>query len=215
MRALTVILVCCSACFFVPLPVMGAESGKSLYDKINALDAKASATDQLAMDKALETGSGADMFNAIWRFGGNETIERMALEKELKAQAASGDPESAFYWGYRNFEWGLKAARSSEKLHQDWANDQFKEAYLSFKIASDAGVGAASWNIAVMYEQGNGVTLSKLAAAEWYYKAGRQYFKSGEREKALAVLERIEKVDKNHSDAIKLRAILYPPDEKK
>jgi TPR repeat protein len=60
-----------------------------------------------------------------------------------------------------------------------------------------------------MYEDGLSVTRSALAAVEWYAQAGMQYAKKGEREMALAALERDEKVDGKHPNAVKLRAQLF------
>ena len=207
LSSLLCIFICCSS-VFISYSALGAESGKKLYDTILALDWKSSYDDTLAWDKAAETG---DFFSAMFRMGGKEMIESFTLQKQLKELAVSGDPEAAFWWGFYNFAKGREAARYSEKLNQDMASDKFKEAYFGYKIASNAGVSEASWNIAIMYEQGYGVILSKLAAAEWYYKAGQQHLKSGNRESALAALERIENIDSKLSDAIKLRSALYTP----
>lgn len=98
---------------------------------------------------------------------------------------------------------------------QDFQREKYEEAYAAFLRASDGGVGEASWNIGVMYEQGNGLTRSKLAAAEWYAKAGRQHLKNGNRERALAALERIEEIESKHPDALKLRTALFPQSKRK
>lgn len=207
-RGLVCIIVWCSSLFFMSFSALGAESGKSLYDKIGALDAIHDAAINLMVSKGDTDGIIKGVFRSDWK-------ERSALVEQLKSLAVSGDPESAFYWGYLNWIKGRESSASSEKWAQEMVNDNFKEALFGFRIASDAGVGAASWNIAVMYEQGDGVTRSKLAAAEWYSKAGHQYFKAGEREKALAALERIEEIDKKHPAVIKLRSVLYPPSKGK
>lgn len=206
-RVFVAVFVWCSIILLMPFPTLGAEEAKSAYDKIKSLDAKHDAARDLEYATAEVTGD----YSKIDLWGGPYVTERMRLQDELKALAASGDPEAEFYWGYHNWEEGLRAAASSGKMFQDLANNFFKEAHIGFRVASDAGFAPASWNIAVMYEQGNGVTRSKLAAAEWYSKAGHQYLKAGEREKALAALERIEEVDKKHPYAIKLRAVLYSP----
>ena len=49
---------------------------------------------------------------------------------------------------------------------------------------------------------------SGLAAAEWFYKAGVGYLKNGERERALAALESIQKIDKAHPLGKKLNVLL-------
>jgi hypothetical protein len=55
---------------------------------------------------------------------------------------------------------------------------------------------------------GGSGTRSGLAAAEWFYKAGMGFMGPGEREKALASLEEIPKIDKKHPMGIRLKARL-------
>lgn len=148
-------------------------------------------------------------------FLGGDTTERDGLVEKLKVQYATGDLTAAFYWGYLNWNDGGKISDTSKKWMQDYQIGKYKEAYAGFLHASEGGVGEGSWNIAVMYEQGNGLTRSKLAAAEWYAKAGRQHLKNGDRERALAALERIEEIDAKHPDAVKLRALLFPSNKRK
>ena len=193
------------------------ENSKETYDQIVAQDEAHSAClaikincDHRSNDSCTKiscnTGS---MF-----FGGN-TSERNALAANLKANFKAGDLTAAFYWGYLNWIEGERITDTKTELMRNYQSEKFKEAYSGFSSASEGGVAAASWNIAVMYEQGHGLTRSKLAAAEWYAKASRQYLKEGEREKALAALEHIEEIDPKHTEAIKLRAILYQTSKRK
>ena len=90
-----------------------------------------------------------------------------------------------------------------------------KDARKYFNFASNDGIAAASWNMGVIYETSLGVVGSKLAAIEWYGRAGFQYQADGERESALAALEKMEILDAKHRDSMKLRAVLFPPSKKK
>ena len=160
LSGLLCILICCSSMVSISCPDLGAESGKNLYDKIIALDERRLAE----YDSGVARGE-------LWP-NGDLITESLALTEKLKSLAISGDAESAFCWGVLKWEEGGKLANySPTEFWQKKARDTFNDAYLGFKIASDAGIAAASWNIAVMYEQGNGFTSSKLAAAEWYYYA--------------------------------------------
>ena len=202
----------CAALFLSPVSGKGAQSAKALYDQIVTVDESYSACTSLAMScgqsdknncKALSCNTG----NA---FLGGDSRDRDALTTQLKAQYLAGDLTAAFYWGYINWSDGGKISEPSSKILQDYQKEKYQEAYAGFLRASEGGVGAASWNIAVMYEQGNGLTRSRLAAAEWYAKAGHQHLKNGNREQSLAALERIEEIDAKHRDALSLRAALFP-----
>jgi len=71
------------------------------------------------------------------------------------------------------------------------AKDQF-EAIVWYRAAADQGNASAQFNLAVSYAHGAGGLLrSGGAAADWYYKAGVNYLKQGEREEALLCVERI------------------------
>jgi TPR repeat protein len=109
---------------------------------------------------------------------------------------------------------GLTLANQEVVEARALAEEPLKAAMSGFQIASRAGTAAATWNIAVLYERGAGVTQSRLAAAEWYARAGVQYQKAGVREQALAALERVEAIDPQHPDGKSLRADLYPPKAK-
>lgn len=78
------------------------------------------------------------------------------------------------------------------------------------RISSKAGDGDSSYNIAQMYQNGFGVPQTKLAAAEWYAKAGSQYLRQGLREVSLSALERAEAIDPKIPDVVALRAQLFP-----
>lgn len=176
-----------------------------LYNRLVALERQ----DQAERDLAMARG---DFDAALW--GSAASAERFStkfeIEQQLKAVAFSGDALAAFYWGLLKAGQGSKLYSSNQEGFRQSGVELLKEALSGFQIASSAGMGAASWNIATMYEGGLGVTLSMLAAAEWYARAGMQYAQKGERELALAALERVEKVDATHPDAIKLRAQLFP-----
>jgi TPR repeat protein len=183
-----------------------AQTGaRAIYDQLVAIDRQ----DRFERDLAVQRG---DVTAAVW--GSASSAERfktaLELQQELKTTALSGDSQAAFYWGLFNLNRGNRFEAGGKEVYREFAAELFRDALKGFQIASQAGIGSASWNIAAMYEAGAGVTKSDLAAAEWFARAGMQYAQKGERELALAALERVEKVDATHPDAIKLRAQLFP-----
>jgi TPR repeat protein len=178
---------------------------RALYNQLVAIEKQ----DESERDLAMLRG---DVAAAV--MGSASSAERfktsLEIEQQLKDAGFSGDALAAFYWGLLKASQGAKFNSTGKDVYRQAGAEAFKEALSGFQVASRAGLGAASWNIATMYEGGLGVTQSALAAAEWYALAGMQYAKKGEREMALAALERVEKVDSRHPDAIQLRAQLFP-----
>ena len=124
------------------------------------------------------------------------------------------EPAAAFYAGLLNFEY----AQSANERGEGWAKmveSSSKDARKQFAFASSAGIAAASWNMGVIYATNLGVAGSKLAAIEWYGRAGHQYLRDGERETALASLEKMETMDSKHPDSTRLRVALFPAPKKK
>jgi TPR repeat protein len=193
----------------VPRLIYAEDSGRSLFEQIVALDKQSNAEMRDAWAKGDPakhgwwTGLNSDLFN-----------RQAELSGRLKGRALAGDSECAFYWGLYNMQDGLKFSESDVVEVRTLAEKAFKDAFSGFQISSKAGMPAASWNIAVLYQRGAGVTQSKLAAAEWYGRAGVQYEKIGDRERALAALERIEEIDAMHPDGLSLRALLFKPKKK-
>ena len=123
-----------------------------------------------------------------------------------------------FIGGIYNFNRGIEfrasALRQTDRkqiaFFQSAADDHFADAMAGFRISSKAGDGDSSYNIAQMYLNGFGVPQTKLAAAEWYAKAGSQYLRQGLREVSLSALERAEAIDPKIPEVVALRAQLFP-----
>lgn len=138
---------------------------------------------------------------------GRQSIE---LKGELYREAET-DPVAAFFAGLLNLEYAQKF-NNSEALTES-VEVASKEARRWFAFASSSGIAAASWNMGVIYSTNLGVMGSKLAAIEWYGRAGHQYLLAGERESALAALEKMETMEAKHRDSIRLREALFPTTE--
>ena len=126
------------------------------------------------------------------------SIEVRRLTDILKNRAASGDSVAMFYMG-------LQTSKTAKTLN---STEDYEKAATYYKQACNAGVADGCWNVGAMYADGTGVIKSGLAAAEWFYKAGIGYLKIEERERALAALETIQKIDKAHPLGSKLDALL-------
>jgi TPR repeat protein len=119
--------------------------------------------------------------------------ESQGLLGILEARGSKGQALAAFYTAMFAQEAAKRLAPS------DASNKLFEKAVIFWKRAGDAGDPGAYWNLAVMYQRGEGVMKSKLAAIEWDYKAGVGFLNQGQREKALAALEAIQAMDRNSS----------------
>ena len=203
-----------AAALTLSFPALADQTSKEIYDRIVAIDKKTDADSAVALRKG-------DVGGAM--FGFTESFsESIDLQKKLKQMALGGNAEAAFYWGLYKFDRGARfqplIARQTDRGLADGlrntVNQDFADAMTGLTIASKSGNPDASWNIALLYENGFGVSQSKLAAAEWYAKAGAQYLKRGYREVALAALERAEAIDAKIPDAVRLRALLYPQGKK-
>lgn len=135
--------------------------------------------------------------------------KEVQLRELLRKRADIGEPAASFYWGVliAESEERIVSSRTSEAGLKA-RNQSFQLAIGYFKKACTGGVATACWNIGSFLVNGYGDTKSGLAAAEWYYKAGTRYLAINERDRALASLEEIRKIDSNHSLAKKLEAHL-------
>jgi len=194
----------------VALPSSAQETSKDIYDRIVAIDEKNTS----AQVNAIKSGNVGDAILGLW----DSVDEHSKLTKQLKSTALSGNAVAAFYWGVYNYNKGANffSAMQSVKTQNDvnirkkLADEAFAEALTSFRISSKAGDGDSSYNIAQMYQNGFGVPQTRLAAAEWYAKAGAQYLRKGLREVSLSALERAEAIDPKIPDVVALRAQLFP-----
>jgi len=130
------------------------------------------------------------------------------LREILYARAEAGEPVAMFYKGLMLSESGAHWINSTHESGVKARIQSYETAAGYYKKACAASISDACWNLADIYAKGLGETKSGLAAAEWYYKAGLGYLANGKREKALAALEEIEKIDPKNSLASKLKAQL-------
>jgi TPR repeat protein len=127
----------------------------------------------------------------------------MELEEALKALYEANAPSGDFYWGTYQLEQGQALVREP-----DMAREHFEKAVMPLRRAASGGEPAAAWNLGLMFANGWGVHVSKLAASEWYVRAGEGYAKNGDRDAALASLERAEGLDPRSIGAKRLRTKL-------
>ena len=192
------LLVVIALAFTLATPIGAQETAKAIYDKI------------IAIDKKNDASGG---FASIVTF--SQTYD---LAMQLKKMALGGNADAALYWGLYNFNRGVEfhatARRQTDPkqiaFFQSAADDHFADAMTGLRISSKAGYGDSSYNIAQMYQNGLGVPQTKLAAAEWYAKAGAQYLRQGLREVSLSALERAESIDPKIPEVVALRAQLFP-----
>ncbi len=122
------------------------------------------------------------------------------LRDVLEKRANASDTVALFYMGVLSEEYG---ALSNREGKTKYGTAEYEKAIGYYKKACAASTNAC-WNVAVIYVNGYGETKSGLAAAEWFYTAGLGYLANGQRERALAALEEIQKIDSKHSLAKKL-----------
>jgi TPR repeat protein len=184
-------------------------SANEASQRISFYEAEASKMTSLEISKELEkqraiqvvkNTDGAKLF-AMDEDTFKGTGYAMALEKRKK----SNEPEGAFYYG--NHNWHL--CSGLQRLDKGQLGDTVKKCWLdsfeSFKIASNAQLAPASFNIARMYENGYGVMQSKLVASEWFVKAAEQFIKSNARDEALTAIEAALNLTPDHPAALRLR----------
>lgn len=146
-----------------------------------------------------------DKGNIPFLFESKNSIERWRLQKVIETRADAGDSIASFYMGVLTSEFGPMWNREKKTKS---GNEQYEKAIGFYKKACTAGLSNSCWNVAEIYVNGFGQTTSGLAAAEWFYKAGVGYLANGERERALAALESIQKIDNKHLLGKKLDAQL-------
>lgn len=130
---------------------------------------------------------------------GNEERDKeiLDLEKLLETKSNNGDSLATFYLAVLKKDYAERELAMSDGKEEYWtgsAKKDFDLAIKLFKRSCEMGISAACWNASVIYANGYGTTSSKLAATEWYYKAGVGYLKDGNREQALAALEAIQAI---------------------
>lgn len=143
-------------------------------------------------------GNGSELAPWLSSENSKRFFENLELKKLLETKASRGDLMAMFYVALLKTDNARLLRAVGEKYTNmnmiKESDDEYDLALQLFKQAGDAGISAAYWNVAVAYANGHGSTSSKLAAIEWYYKAGVGYLKDGDRERALAALEAIQAI---------------------
>lgn len=136
----------------------------------------------------------------------DDLIKSVGYASDLEARRKDGNPEGAYYHGVYNLRicGGLELG-DTEGNFTHTVRECFIESLDSFKIASAARMGSASFSIGRMYEKGWGVLPSKLAAADWFTKAAQQFSESSSREQALTSIEAALTVAPDHPEALRLK----------
>ena len=86
----------------------------------------------------------------------------------------------------------------------------YEEALRLWRPLAEQGIPKAQFNLAVLYQNGEGVLQSDSAAIDWYYKAGMKFIEVGNREGALTAYDRIKWINAGHFLGRKLQKALYP-----
>lgn len=155
---------------------------------------------RLAIQDAKPKGSSLLEFN-------EDTYKTVGYVSELAKRRSRNEPLAAFYHGLYN--WRVCAGLAVGLGQQNSAVQAcWQESLASYKIASNASIAPASFNIGRMYENGLGVTTSKFAAAEWYVKAANQYNELQVRDEALTSLEAALKAVPDHPAALRMKNVL-------
>lgn len=169
---------------------------RELYKEIERLEAAKKARIALAKPE--------DMFAAAWTTTDDDK-RSISYTSVLQQRSESGDPLASFFHGFH--EWNLCSAMQRQQ-GGSWAEQApkcWQGVMTSFKRASDGQIADATFNIARLYQNGWGVTPSKLAAAEWYVKSANQYNKANAREDALTAVESALDLVPDHPAALRLR----------
>lgn len=135
----------------------------------------------------------------------DDDMRAISYATVLERRSESGDPYASFYYAVRQWDFCSKLQSQTSDVWAKQAPDCWKKVMPAFKRASDAQIADATFNIARLYQNGYGVTPSKLAAAEWYVKSASQYNKEKAREEALTAVESALNLVPDHPAALRLR----------
>lgn len=123
----------------------------------------------------------------------------------LHKRRIAGESEAAFQYGIHE----LAICSAILKYGGEQTTPIVCEKALdSLKLAANSSDPRAMRVVAVIYEEGLGVSPSSYLAADWYIKAARQYEKQGQREGALENLELALKAVPDHPAGLKLKSKL-------
>ena len=135
----------------------------------------------------------------------DDDMRAISYATVLQKRGEGGDPYASFFYAVRQWDFCSQLQRQTGDSWAKQAKECWQNVMPAFKRASDARIADATFNIARLYENGFGVTPSKLAAAEWYVKSADQYNKEKSRDEALTAVESALNLVPDHPAALRLR----------
>lgn len=145
-----------------------------------------------------------DRFAATFKMT-DDDMRAISYAAVLQKRSDGGDPYASFFNGVRQWDFCSQLQQQQGGTWAKQARECWQLILPLFKRASDAQIADASFNIAKLYENGFGVSSSKLVAAEWYVKSAEQYNKAKFRDEALTAVERAVDLVPDHPAALRLR----------
>jgi tetratricopeptide (TPR) repeat protein len=135
----------------------------------------------------------------------DDDMRAISYATVLQKRGESGDPYASFFYAVREWDFCLRMQQQTGDVWVKQASECWRNVMPAFKRASDGQMADATFNIARLYQNGFGVTPSKLVAAEWYVKAANQYTKQNDRDDALTAVESALNLVPDHPAALRLR----------
>lgn len=169
---------------------------RELYKELERLDAAKKS--RIALAKPEEIFAAAFVMN-------DDDMRAISYATVLQKRGESGDPYASFFYAVREWDFCLRMQQQSGDVWVKQASECWRNVMPAFKRASDGQVADATFNIARLYQNGFGVTPSKLVAAEWYVKSANQYTKQNDRDEALTAVESALNLVPDHPAALRLR----------
>jgi len=187
------VLSCVLCCAIYSSNVLAELTAQQIYYKMNQNNSRIPS--DLFIPSWLKQ---ADDENSQIIFTVDSALGNKELEKKLSEKVALGDPDALFYVAMLKLDEAELLQSAGEKNADatmiGQSNMHYDEAIQFFKIAGDAGINTAYWNVALCYATGRGNIRSPLAAMAFYYKAGLGYLNDGYSAMAVAALKAIRAI---------------------
>lgn len=196
----TILLACLGATSCSGEP-MSAQ--KAFLEKINTYRIEADEKPPAEVFRIIdETMRGTAPYDPASDFSARAIAYTASLEK----RSDDRDPTSAYYAGRnqsRMCRWMASHGREADDIARCW-----NRTISTLKIASEAGFGAASKQIAFLLAEDHPRKVSRPEAASWYVTAANQYLKAGDRNAASAAVRKALKQVPNYAAALYLQQTL-------
>lgn len=135
----------------------------------------------------------------------DDDMRAISYATVLQKRGEGGDPYASFFHALRDWDFCLQLQRQTGDVWVKQARECWQRVMPAFKRAAEAQIADAAFNIARLYENGLGVTPSKLAASEWYVKSAELYNQEKSRDEALTAVESALNLVPDHPAALRLR----------